>query len=344
LSPFIGVVISLLCLTIGTYALVKFGGVAIAAQERGVDASAIDIGEVGVSSIPRIIAGFAIQGALILCAMRGFKGWRLGLLLVMVALNAVNLARTFFILPVLMAILIYQTIRRKPTLSLRWVAALATLGIVWFVFKPVRLAIQAGEDPAMIWAAASNYLEDSIHSGSGDTQFLDMQASYMAAADEEGKRFYGSTVLPLMYLPIPRFVWPDKPRLNEYATELTSSSRPMVQGGMTPNLTGESYLNFGWIGCAAIPFLYIYCMQIAYLRVKALGVSSASRWVYLVFLVSMVQVFRDGLNALVLFPLMNFLPLACWGVMSMLLPAKRTRVSTFRGTMGLVPVVKRRQG
>ena len=93
--------------------------------------------------------------------------------------------------------------------------------------------------------------------GLSDIQFFDMQATYMAAADEEGRRFYGATVLPLLYLPIPRFVWPDKPRMNEYAFELSSPLRPVTKVGMVTLLSGESYLNFGWIGCAAIPFLYL---------------------------------------------------------------------------------------
>ena len=112
----------------------------------------------------------------------------------------------------------------------------------------------------------------------------------MAASDETGKRFYGSTILPLLYLPIPRYMWPDKPRTNEYAFELSSSLRPVTQVGMTPLLAGESYVNFGWMGCAFIPFLYMLGMQMAFQRVRNLGITSAARLVYVVFLVTMIQV------------------------------------------------------
>jgi len=71
-------------------------------------------------------------------------------------------------------------------------------------------------------------------------------------------------------------------------------------------------------------------MQTAYWRLKYREVSSPARWIYLIFLVSMVQVFRDGLVSLVLFPLLNFLPLTGWGIGSMVLSA-RGPVSEFHG-------------
>ena len=326
LSLRLGQIISVVCVTIGTYALVKFGAVAMVARSRGADISTVDLGSFALSSLPGVVAGFAVQGALIQIAMRGFTRWRTALLILLLVLSSLNLARAFFVLPALIAILIYQTRVGRHALSLQWIAALAALGLVWFVFKPVAHAIQAGDDPMVIWDAGFTYFEESIDNRSGDSQFLDMQATYMAAADETGKRFYGATILPLLVLPIPRFAWPDKPRLNEYATELTSASRPMAQVGMTPTLAGESYINFGWIGCAVVPSLYIYGMQVAYKRVRRHGITSAGRWIYVVFLVSMAQVFRDGLIALVLYPLIAYLPLVSWGAISRMPSLQRVRV------------------
>jgi hypothetical protein len=322
LSPRLGQAISILCITIGAYALVKFGALAGAARARGGDISAVSLGSFDVSSLPGLLGGFAVQGALIQCAMRGFTRWRTVLLLLLLALSSLNLARVFFVLPALLAVLIYHTRLGKHSLSFRWMVALAALGLVWFVFKPIAHTIQAG-DAENSGDMALTYFEGAVDNGSGDTQFLDEQATYMAAADETGRRFYGATVLPLLTLPIPRFAWPDKPRLNEYAVELTSASRPILMVGMTPMLAGEAYLNFGWIGCAAIPFIYLYAMQQAYLRVREDGIS-ARRWVYLLFLVSMTQVFRDGLAALILFPLLNYMPMVAWVVISKCLPSNVT--------------------
>ncbi len=322
LNSAVGQVISVLCLTIGTYFLLKFGYAATAARARGLDISAIDIGQFNESSYPIAIAGFAVQGALIQVAMRGFTRWRIILLSILLVLTSFNLARTSFVLAAALAFLIFQTRRNKTNVPVKWLVAFMLLSAVWFVLKPVRAAINEDQSVDEIIASAQNYLYDTVGGkSSGDMQFFDMEATYMAAADEEGKRFHGSTVLPLLYLPIPRFLWPDKPRMNEYAFELASALRPVTQVGMITLLSGESYLNFGWAGCAIIPFLYLFGMLSGYRRVKCHGITSAPRLLYLVFLVSMVQVFRDGLVSLVMYPFVTYLPLVAWAVISRVAPA-----------------------
>jgi hypothetical protein len=258
LSPRVGQVISLLCLTIGTFALAMFGYFAVAARARGIDVSAIDIGQLDTSAYPITIAAFAIQGALIQCAIKGFNRWTVSLFLILLSLTAFNLARNSSVLAILMAFMIYQTRRRQHWLRLRWAIGIAILGLVWFVFKPIETGVTQGKNAEEIRADVRNYLEESrSESSSIDTQFLDMQATYMAAADQANRRFYGATVLSLIYLPIPRFVWPEKPPVNEAGSELTTASRLISVVGMPATLSGESYINFGWIGCAVIPFLYI---------------------------------------------------------------------------------------
>jgi hypothetical protein len=323
LSYQLGQVTSIICLTIGTLALLKFGA---AAKATGADTSGIDIGRFDESSYPIWISGFAVQGALIQCAIRGFTRWRVILLLSLLFLSSFN-ARTVFVLAAAMAFLIYQTRHNQSSMPLKGAIGIVLLGLVWFVYKPVSVAIVSGASVQDIWLTAQGYFENSASNDSSiDTQFLDMQATYMAAADEAGRRFYGATMLPLLYLPIPRFIWPDKPRLNEYSPELSSSSRMIAQVGMTPNLTGESYLNFGWAGCAVVPFLYLLGMQTAYRSVRIAGIDSAARWVYMIYLVSMVQIYRDGLNSLILFPFMVYFPMLCWGVISSLSPAGKIKV------------------
>ncbi len=317
LNDRLGQIISILCITIGTYFLVKFGYHAAFEKARGVEISAIDIGGFEKSAYPITIAGFAAQGALIQVAMRGFTRVRLILFLGLLAISSVNLARQGFLLPAIMAFLIYQTRRNGTNVPLRWMAGLLALAALWFVFKPVVAAFNEGESFSQIVATAQEYAGDVLsHRRSGDTNFFDMQATYMAAADEQGRRFYGSTVLPLIYLPIPRFMWPEKPTLSGFAKGIETPGRPVATAGMTMQLSGESYLNFGYWGCAIIPFLYMLAMLTFYRRVRCYGMASAARMVYLVFLVCMIQTFRDGLASLVLFPIVVFFPFAGWSLIS----------------------------
>jgi hypothetical protein len=251
--------------------------------------------------------------------------------MLLLALISINSARTGFVTGALMAFMIYQTTRKQHSLSMKWAVGIVLLGLLWFMYKPVSQGIVAGEDVEAIWTRAQNYLQDSFDRGASlDTQFLDMQATSMAAADEAGVRYYGTMYLPLVYLPIPRFVWPDKPSLAEYAKKITSSSRPIATVGMPPTLSGEGYMEFGWIGCAIIPFLYMYGMQTAYRRVSGLDITSVARWTYLIFLVSMLQIFRDGLISLFLYPFVEYLALLSWGAISKLLSVNRVGVKHLR--------------
>ncbi len=324
LNPRVGQIISLFCLTIGSAALLMFGYFAIAARARGVDIAVIDIGQLDTTAYPIIFAAFAIQGALILCAMRGLNRWTVSLFVILLTLTSFNLPRSFSVLAILMVFLIYQTRRRQRSLQLRWVIGVAILGLLWFVFKPIQEGVQKGMSAEEFSAEMHTYYDEWIEGASPDSQFLDMQATYMAAADQANRRFYGSTVLPLIYLPIPRFLWPDKPPINEAGREISTASRMIIQTGIIPLMSGEAYINFGWIGCAVIPFLYILGMQLAWRRVRSHDITSVARWIYLIYLVLMVEIFRDGLNSLITFPLLYYLPVVSWGVISMLLPANRT--------------------
>ncbi|MGA2654314.1 MAG: hypothetical protein ABSF28_27670 [Terracidiphilus sp.] len=290
----------------------------------------MNIGGFAESSYPLAIAGFAVQGALVLCAMRGFTRLRLLVFVTLLALTSVNLARTAFVLPAILAFLILQSRRHEHSIPLKWAIMIPVFGLIWFVFKPISNVIRAGEDPRTIVAEVSRYFaEQTTSEGSLDTELLDCQATYMAAADEQGKRYYGATLLPLLYLPIPRFVWPDKPLPNTWSWELSSSVRRMEPTGMTAQLSGESYVNFGWIGCVVIPCLYMLGMQTIYRRVRNQEIGSVTHWIYLILLISMVQVFRDGLNSLFVFPCVTYLPLVAWGGVSKVMGTRRVQGDPF---------------
>ncbi|HLY41327.1 MAG TPA: O-antigen polymerase [Terracidiphilus sp.] len=317
LDPFLGQIISVLCLVIGTYALLKFGYVSTALKARGQDISAIDIGRLEESAYPIVIAGFAMQGAILQLALRGFNFWRTALFAALLTLSSINLERSAFVLGLLLAFLVYQTWRNQNNIPPKAVPVLIALALVWFVFKPVANAIRSGSSISEAIASGNDYFHDSLRTQSlGDLEFFDMQASYMAASDEAGKRFYGATLLPLLYIPIPRFTWPDKPRMNDWELELSSSQRPFYYGAV-PTFSGESYVNFGWFGCAVLPFLYIFLMQAGYDRVRAHSTISSGRFLYLVFLVSMIQVYRDGLESIFTYPFITYLPLTVAALISM---------------------------
>jgi hypothetical protein len=54
-----------------------------------------------------------------------------------------------------------------------------------------------------------------------------------------------------------------------------------------------------------------------------------ARWIYLVLLISMVQVFRDGLNSLITFPCVEYLPMVAWGGISKLMGTSKMHADPF---------------
>jgi hypothetical protein len=199
------------------------------------------------------------------------------------------------------------------------------LGLVWFVGKPLTAAIARNEDPQAIAQTVQSTFDSKVDNSSVDTEFLDMQATIMSAADEAGRRFYGSTLLPLISLPIPRFLWEQKPALNFHLMAIATGARDVGRMGLTPNLSGESYLNFGWVGCFCIPALYMGLLQIGFNLTKNRGIHSAGRWLFMVCLITMVQVYRDGLTSSIVFPTLYFGPMFFWGITSEILYKLQSR-------------------
>lgn len=314
LDPFIGKVLSVFCIFAGTFCLLAFGfGAASSAREN--------IGALATTSYPLWIAGFAVEGAVIQCALYGFTPLRIGILFATAGITSIRLHRTNAVLPILMAILIYHAIKGKKWINTRWAVSLALMFVVFFGYKPFQYAIVTGNGFKNGLEEAKFYLQDVRETGEGDSQFLDEQATFMAAADDLDKRFYGATVLPLFYLPIPRYLWPDKPSIAQFAIDLTTPRRPIATTGMTALLVGESYVNFGWLGCFGIPFLYMLAMMYGYYSMASSSLGSTRTWLYLTMFITMIQVYRDGLNSIVLFGFVIFTPMVLWPFLSMVFAA-----------------------
>ena len=143
-----------------------------------------------------------------------------------------------------------------------------------------------------------------------------MFAATMWLVDESGRHFYGTTVYPLLFLPIPRQLWPDKPDLSNYLTETRDPRRPILWAGMGGNILGEAYANFGLIGIVIVPFLLGYWLCKFYFAAMRRPYFSVYRFLYVTVASCLILVYRDGLNAFVIFPLVNMMPLVAIAVLS----------------------------
>lgn len=227
-------------------------------------------------------------------------------LFVITALSASRFAVVIYGVFFCLSFLSSRGLRWPPFRIMVW---LIITGVVWFPLKIISASAWAGDDLSTIAQKAVNYTEGAVSEGGGDLQFLDQAAIVMTLVDEHGRYYYGSTLWPLLVSPIPRAWWPEKPALNEYMHEIQTQDRPIAEFGMISMLTGEGYANGGYVGAVLFSMLAAWCYGRAYFAAMQLPHNSVGRFAYLVFLPTLVQVFRDGLVSVVIFNVVASMPM-----------------------------------
>ena len=181
-------------------------------------------------------------------------------------------------------------------------AAMLIVGITLFLpLKYFGKLIQQGASKQELIEFIFEY-RDSFGLGvNADFSFLDMYASILTLIDQHGKYFYGSTYFTLLLAPIPRPFWEAKPSLMQWMTDISTPSRNLRELGAVATIYGESYANFGYVGVIVIPFLFAKYSARWYYKILNTHPQSANLYLYLYFSAVIIQVYRDGLNAIFIF-------------------------------------------
>jgi hypothetical protein len=90
----------------------------------------------------------------------------------------------------------------------------------------------------------------------------------------------------------------------------------MYWAGMTPTLLGESYANFGLAGIAVIPFLVGYGLGKVYFLAMHRPYYSVFRFTYAILGCCLLEIFRDGFLSVIVFPVVNMMPLVAIALLS----------------------------
>ena len=300
LNPNIARAIGLLCLPVGAYFL------------YGIKTSGVDLSAGSASSgYVQVIAMWPIGALGLLAFAFGFRWYLVGLIaffLGVVALQGYH--RFMLILPLLFFAAYYlQTVRRRwPTLPIVLGAVLVAL--IFPRLKYIGQAIQFGDTQEAI-----AQFTESFNFGGKDKQvgpsedFLDQFAGGLSLIDTNDRKFWGSTYVAIVTLPIPRAWWPDKPGLADHLQEISTSGRQYNVEGRIITYLGESYLNFGYFGLFFIPGLMGYLLTAYCLQANAGPMQRLSRYVYLVVFMALVQTFRDGLLSIFVFTIVHNMPM-----------------------------------
>ncbi len=303
--------------------------------------SILAIGIVGPAGLrdERLVAGTA-ESSGYLFAAAGWTGWGFCLLhyiygfppaLLLVTIGTLFASMMFsafrgvVIIPLVFLLFLFLARRKTRRFPYGLLIACPMLWLIWLPMKPVFYSLQQGDPVSVALDKGTRTAFEDLgrDSGSGiDFQFLDMMGSTMTLVDIHHQHFWGGSIAPLFVSPVPRLVWPEKPYLNQYQKELDIPSRAMAKLDMTAGLIGESYADFGWAGIVVIPFLISVAYTAAFFRLSGARIFSPGCLLYLIYLSTFMQLYRDGLISAVWFPFVHCAPVGFTAVSHWLIPPR----------------------
>jgi len=191
---------------------------------------------------------------------------------------------------------------------LRYGLIAALLAIFIFPLKEIGKKIQKGEQIELIEVAKES-IDGLLGGETGDLSFIEQSGAMIGSIDDKNTYFWGTTYLPTIFFWIPRSLWADKPALNFWQKEISTSGRDYAKQGQVSLLSGEAYANFSYVGAFMVPLCLGYFYGLVYRR--AMVASIRHRHFLLLLLLNMIlfQVWRDGLISLFVFPFINYFPL-----------------------------------
>jgi hypothetical protein len=301
LNPNIAKAIGLLCLPLGIYffSLVRTTGVVLSADSASAGyIQVISMWPIGVIGLLMFAFGFRWH----LLALAAF-------FLGAVALQGYH--RFMLVLPLLYFTALYlQTQRRRwPTIPILIAALFVSL--IFPRLKYIGQALQYGDTQEAVAQFSQAFVKDRQSYGevAVGEDFLDQFAGGLSLIDSNERKFWGSTYLAIITLPVPRAWWPKKPGLADHLQEISTSGRQYNIEGRIITYLGESYLNFGYAGMMLIPALMGYVLTGVCLRATAGPMLRLSRYLYLVFFMALVQTFRDGVLSIFVFTVVHNMPM-----------------------------------
>jgi hypothetical protein len=301
LNPNIAKFIGLLCLPLGAYFF-------YVVKTTGFVAS-IDSASTGYV---QVMAMWPVGVIGLLIFAFGFR-WHL-LVLAAFFLGAVALQgyhRFMLVLPLLYFTALYlQKVRRRwPNIII--IIAAIFIGIVFPRLKYIGQALQYGDSEEAVAQFSQAFVRDkqSFTDSAATEDFLDQFAGGLSLVDSNDRKYWGSTYLAIVTLPVPRAWWPDKPGLADHLQEISTSGRRYDIEGRIITYLGESYLNFGYAGLIVIPALFGYLLTAACLRATSGPMQRLHRYLYLVFFMALILTFRDGVLSIFVFTVVHNMPM-----------------------------------
>jgi len=306
------------------------------AKVPGVGENALTSDPTSVSSWLTITQTWPGLALLAMMYRYGFKPWLLIPMTVYLMIMAYQgYSRFRVIIPVILMVQMYLEMRGRRWPRIGGVIAFVGLGLIFFPLKTIGRALQEGEPAERVVELAGEILQETLEGKAGDHMFLDEYASALTLVDRKDKLYWGEPFWALATLPVPRALWPGKPSTADYIADFSQPWRPMGQDGMILTFLGEAYANFGTVGILFVPVLLALFTARFHFRAGRAPYNSLARFTYILLSCNLLQVYRDGLVSIVVFTLVNMLPLMLIILLTRM--SARNQEPSFPETSGAVP-------
>lgn len=267
------------------------------------------IGEAETNMFITFLSNLGVISALLLIYERGFKKIYLIYLFIILGIFSIQgYHRYRVILPMLFLMGYYLKVNSLKLPPLKYIL----LGFVFFVFsfplKQIGQSIQK-KDKIDLVEVGLNSFNDIVEGESGDLSFLEQSAAMIGSMEKKDKIFYGQTYVPIMFFWVPRVFWSSKPKLNQWQHDISSQGRDYGQMGQISLLSGESYANFRYLGAFVVPFFVGRIYSRVYYYYRNINIKHKGFLLLLMLNMILFQVWRDGVISLIVFPIVNYLPI-----------------------------------
>jgi hypothetical protein len=256
-----------------------------------------------------LLTNLGVISAILLIYVKGFKKkYLLYLFLILAIFSIQGYHRYRVILPLIFLMGYYLKVHNLKMPPLKYYIIGAIVFIFSFPLKQIGKSIQQNKQIDLVEIGLNSF-SNIVEGESGDLSFFEQSSAMIGSVDKQQNFFNGKTYIPVFLFWVPRAFWPDKPKLNQWQHDISSVGRNYGQMGQISLISGESYANFGFFGSFLIPFLLgkIYSKVYYYFR----NIDINHRGFLLLLLLNMIlfQVWRDGIISLIVFPIVNYLPI-----------------------------------
>lgn len=219
--------------------------------------------------------------------------------------------RFMLVLPLLFLTAYYLQSHRRRWPTLLIVSGAIFVGLVFPRLKYIGQALENGDTREAVAQFSQAFVKDtkSFTASEAGEDFLDQFAGGLTLIDYNDRKFWGSTYLAIITLPIPRAWWLKKPGLADHMSEIATVGRQYNVEGRIFTYLGESYLNFGYAGLFLIPAFMGYVLTLYCLHATTGPMRRLSRYVYLVVFMALIQTFRDGALSIFVFTVVHNMPM-----------------------------------